>query len=78
MISDLEEASLIRQQINNVVSKKDIFAQPQTMVDRENISALQWWHLYDEVAPELYSLAVKILSQNVNSSYVERCWSTYS
>ncbi|KAG5517474.1 hypothetical protein RHGRI_005540 [Rhododendron griersonianum] len=42
------------------------------------MTALSWWHLYGGVAPELFSLALKVLSQSVNTSCVERCWSTYS
>ncbi|KAL7215087.1 hypothetical protein ACSBR1_027292 [Camellia fascicularis] len=42
------------------------------------MDALSWWHLYGGAAPELYSLALKVLSQRVNTSFAERCWSTYS
>ncbi|KAL7184658.1 hypothetical protein ACSBR2_026745 [Camellia fascicularis] len=42
------------------------------------MDALSWWHLYNGASPELYSLALKVLSQNVNTSFVEWRWSTYS
>ncbi|KAG5542096.1 hypothetical protein RHGRI_021825 [Rhododendron griersonianum] len=42
------------------------------------MTALSWWNLYGGVAPELFSLALKVLSQSVNTSCAERCWSTYS
>ncbi|KAL7258060.1 hypothetical protein ACSBR1_004223 [Camellia fascicularis] len=42
------------------------------------MDALSWWHLYGGATPELYSLALKVLSQRVNTSCAERCWSTYS
>lgn len=52
--------------------------QPQAVHDRGTMSALSWWHLYGGVAPALLSLALKVLSQGVNSSCAERCWSIYS
>ena len=42
------------------------------------MEAISWWHMYGGVAPELYSLAIRVLSQGVNTSCAERCWSTYS
>ncbi len=42
------------------------------------MSAIAWWNLYGVAAPELYNLAVKVLSQSVNTSCAERVWSTYS
>ncbi|KAL7191361.1 hypothetical protein ACSBR2_023438 [Camellia fascicularis] len=41
------------------------------------MTALSWWHMYGGAALELFSLAVKVLSQSVNTCG-ERCWSTYS
>ncbi|KAK3000364.1 hypothetical protein RJ639_020517 [Escallonia herrerae] len=37
-----------------------------------------WRDMYGGGAPELHCLALKVLSQSVNSSSAERCWSTYS
>ncbi|KAG5540988.1 hypothetical protein RHGRI_021021 [Rhododendron griersonianum] len=78
IIQDPIEAGLIRQQISDFVSKKGVFAQPQAVHDRPTMTALSWWHLYGGVAPALLSLALKVLSQSVNTSCAERCWSTYS
>uniref|UniRef100_A0A7N2KMJ8 HAT C-terminal dimerisation domain-containing protein n=1 Tax=Quercus lobata TaxID=97700 RepID=A0A7N2KMJ8_QUELO len=36
--------------------------------DRERMSALSWWDLYGVSAPELCSLAIKVLSQSVKST----------
>lgn len=78
MVVDPREASLLRLQISDFVSNKGVFAQPQAVRDRATMSALQWWHMYGGGAPELYSLAIRVLSQGVNTSSAERCWSTYS
>ncbi|CAL5357051.1 unnamed protein product [Camellia sinensis] len=78
IVVDQNEASLIRHQISDFVSKKGVFAQPQAVKDRATMTALSWWHMYGGAAPELFSLAIKVLSQSVNTSCAERCWSTYS
>ncbi|XP_077219745.1 uncharacterized protein LOC143853935 [Tasmannia lanceolata] len=78
MIPGPSEVALIRQQISDFDSNKGVFAQPQSVSDRETMPILSWWHLYGGLAPELYSLAIKVLSQSVNTSCAERCWSTYS
>ncbi|KAI8561094.1 hypothetical protein RHMOL_Rhmol04G0310100 [Rhododendron molle] len=78
IVVDRNEAAVIRLQISDFVSNKGVFSQPQAVTDRANMSALSWWHLYGGVAPELFSLALKVLSQIVNTSCAERCWSTYS
>ncbi|KAL7184647.1 hypothetical protein ACSBR2_026735 [Camellia fascicularis] len=78
MISDQTEAAVIRKQISDFVSCKGVFSQPQAVNNRATMDALSWWHLYGGAAPELYSLALKVLSQRVNTSFAERCWSTYS
>lgn len=69
---------MIKLQISDFVSNKGVFSQPQAVIDRATMTALSWWHLYGGVAPELFSLALKVLSQSVNTSCAERCWSTYS
>ncbi|GAB2289937.1 hypothetical protein Dimus_038075 [Dionaea muscipula] len=78
MIIDPSDATKIRHQISDFVSDKGVFAQPQAIKDRATMHAVSWWHMYGEGAPELYSLALKLLSQGVNTSCAERCWSTYS
>ncbi|XP_028123521.1 uncharacterized protein LOC114320660 [Camellia sinensis] len=72
MICDQIEAAVIRKQISDFVSCKGVFSQPQAVNDRATMDALSWWHLYGGAAPELYSLALKVLSQSVNTSCAER------
>ncbi|KAK3037348.1 hypothetical protein RJ639_030446 [Escallonia herrerae] len=78
LITDPTESVLVRQQISNFVSCRGVFSQPQAVADRATMEALAWWDMYGGGAPELHCLALKVLSQSVNSSCAERCWSTYS
>ncbi|XP_026458748.1 uncharacterized protein LOC113359303 [Papaver somniferum] len=73
-----EEVAVIRHQISDFVSNGSCFARPQAIADRARMSAKQWWGLYGGGAPELCNLAMRVLSQSVNSSCAERCWSTYN
>ncbi|KAF7144768.1 hypothetical protein RHSIM_Rhsim04G0118200 [Rhododendron simsii] len=78
MIIDPSEATKTRHQISDFVSDKGVFAQPQAIKDRATMQTLSRWHMYGGPAPELYSLALRVLSQGVYTSCAERCWSTYS
>ncbi|XP_042490785.1 uncharacterized protein LOC122070656 [Macadamia integrifolia] len=77
LVSDSKKAAVVRQQLSDFVSNRGVFARPQAIKDRETMSALSWWDLYGVTAPELYGLAVRVLSQSVNTSCVESGWSTY-
>ena len=48
---------------------------------RDRLGAIEWWNMYGSPAKNLHKLAVKVLSQVVNTSsaenqalYVPRCW----
>ncbi|KAJ4971552.1 hypothetical protein NE237_004651 [Protea cynaroides] len=77
LVSDSKKAALVRQQLSDFVSNRGVFARPQAIKDRETMSSLSWWDLHGVTAPELYGLAVRVLSQSVSTSCVERGWSTY-
>ena len=47
------------------------------MEDKDRFDALTWWEVYGGMGL-LPKLAKKVLSQVVNTSFAERCWSTYS
>lgn len=72
LLRDSKEASLVRHQLSEFVSNTGSFASPQARKDRDNMSAISWWHLHGASAPELYSLAIKVLSQCVNMACAER------
>jgi hypothetical protein len=42
------------------------------------LSSLAWWNVYGDGTPQLQRLATRVLSQVMNTSSAERCWSTYS
>ncbi|XP_059628538.1 uncharacterized protein LOC132271233 [Cornus florida] len=77
LVRDPRDAPLIRQQLSDFTSDEGVFARPQSIEDRKMMSAVAWWNLYGVAAPELYALAIKVLSQTVNTSCAERVWSTY-
>ncbi|KAK3138761.1 hypothetical protein QOZ80_5AG0373090 [Eleusine coracana subsp. coracana] len=49
-----------------------------SMVDRDKLDPKTWWLTHGASAPNLQSLALKLLSQPASSSCYERNWSTYS
>ena len=55
-----------------------IFGSMHAIQDREHFSALEWWNMHGGPTPLLQSLALRVLSQVVNTSSAERCWSSYS
>jgi hypothetical protein len=42
------------------------------------MSTLKWWNMNGGASPQLQCLAIQVLSKVVNTSSIERCWSTYS
>ncbi|OVA14104.1 dTDP-4-dehydrorhamnose reductase [Macleaya cordata] len=77
IVKDPREQMLVRAQLSDFVSNKGIFGRSQAINDRQTLSAIQWWDLYGVVAAELYNVAVKVLSQSVNTSCAERALNTY-
>lgn len=78
MVREPIEKAKIRQQLSDFMSNRGPFARTEAIEDRETMSALAWWDMYGVTYAELYQLAVKILSQSVNTSCAERAWSTYA
>ncbi|GFY95204.1 hypothetical protein Acr_10g0005890 [Actinidia rufa] len=71
------EACIVRAQLSEFVCNTGVFGRPQAIQDKRTMSAVHWWNLHGAPAPELCGLAVKVLSQSINSSCAERAWSTY-
>ena len=78
LIPDEEEAALVRRHVSNYTSSTGPFSSMHAIQDRENFSALEWWNMHGGPTPLLQSLALRVLSQVVNTSSAERCWSSYS
>ena len=78
LIPDEEDAALVRRQVSNYTLNTGPFGTMHAIKDRETFSALEWWNMHGGGTPLLQSLALRVLSQVVNTSSAERCWSSYS
>jgi hypothetical protein len=64
--------------LSKYTSEHGVFGNLYATKDRDRFGAIEWWNMYGSPAKNLHKLAVKVLSQVVNTSSAERCWSTYS
>ena len=71
LYSDEEECYIIRRQLSHYINSNGAFRTNHANRDRGNLPSLEWWDMHGNAAPQL-------LSQVVNTSSAERCWSTYS
>jgi len=78
MYPDSEECDKIRRQLSQYISCTGAFGSNSAYRDRANLPSLQWWDMHGANTPELCAMAMRVLSQVVNTSSAERCWSTYS
>jgi len=76
-IPNREECATVCLEIGRYFSNTGLFGTFHAMEDRDRFDALTWWETYGDhgIFPKL---AKKVLSQVVNTSSAERCWSTYS
>jgi hypothetical protein len=73
-----EECDNIRRQLSHYILSNGAFGTNHAIRDRGNLSSLEGWNMYGGATPQLQHLATQVLSQVVNTSSAERCWSTYS
>jgi hypothetical protein len=78
LVSNEEKCDKIRQQLSQYKLGQGAFGTNHALRDRGNLSSLAWWNFYGGGTPQLQCLATRVFSQVVNTSSVERCWSTYS
>jgi hypothetical protein len=78
LVSDEEECDKIRQQLSQYMLGQSAFGTNHAVRDRGNLSYLAWWNIYGGGTPQLQRLATQVISQVVNTSFAERCWSTYN
>jgi hypothetical protein len=64
--------------LSKYISEHGVFGNLHATKDRDRLGAIEWWNMYGSSAKTLHKFAVKVLSQVVNTSSAERCWSTYS
>ena len=77
LVPDREECAAVRLEIGRYFSGTRLFGTFHAMEDRDRFDSLTWWETYgcQRLLPKLEK---KVLSQVVNTSSAERCWSTYS
>jgi hypothetical protein len=46
--------------------------------DRDRLNSIKWWNTYGSSTTHLHKLAMRVLSEVVNTSFAKRCWSTYN
>jgi hypothetical protein len=78
LIPDKEECDNIRRQLSHYILSNGAFGTNHAIRDQGNLSSLEWWNMHGGTAPQLQRLATRVLSQVMNTSSTERCWSTYS
>ena len=78
LVPDEEECALLRSELSKYLSEIGLFGTLHARKDRDRAPPIEWWNMYGSSSPRLHKLATKVLSQVVNSSSAERCWSTYS
>jgi hypothetical protein len=78
LVPDEEECAQVRSQLSKYISEHGVFANLHATKDRDRLNPIEWWNMYGSSTTHLHKLAVRVLSQVVNTSSAERCWSTYS
>ena len=78
LVDDEEECSQLRLELSQYVSQHGMFGNLHANKDRDVMNPIQWCEMYGSASTVLHKWAIKVLSQVVNSSSAERCWSTYS
>jgi hypothetical protein len=76
LVPDREECARLRLELGKYFTSTGVFGSLHAMEDRDRFDAITWWDIWRQGL--LPKLAKKVLSQVVNTSSAERCWSTYS
>ena len=75
LVPNREECANMRLELGRYFSCTSLFGSLHAMEDRDRFDALTWWGAYGGMGL-LQKLAKN--SQVVNTSFAERCWSTYN
>ena len=78
LVHDEEQYALLCSELSKYLNDIGPFGTLHARKDRDRAPLIEWWNMYGSSSPRLHKLATKVLSQVVNSSSAERCWSTYS
>lgn len=77
LIPNKEECANLHLELGRYFNCTALFGSLHAMEDRDRFDALTWWEANGGMGL-LPKLAKKVISQFVNISSAERCWSTYS
>jgi hypothetical protein len=78
LVPEEEECAQVRSELSKYISEHGVFGNLHATKDQDRLSSIEWWNMYGSSTTYLHKLAVRVLSQVVNTSSAERCWSTYS
>lgn len=78
LVPDEEESALVCGELSKYLSQHGGFANFHATKDRDSLNLIKWWNMYGSLTTHLHKLAVRVLSQVINTSFAKRCWSTYS
>jgi hypothetical protein len=78
LVPNEEECAQVRSELRKYISEHGVFVNLHATKYQDRMGSIEWWNMYGSFAKNLQKLAVKVLSQVVNTSSAERCWSTYS
>lgn len=73
-----EERRLVNLEYATFSGAMGPFAESDSLYDRAVMDAKSWWLIYGVHAPNLQTIALKLLGHPSSSSCCERNWSTYS
>ena len=73
LVPDEEENAILHSEISKYISQQGPFGGLYASKDRDRSTPIEWWNMYGSGYSHLHKLAVKVLSQVVNTSSVERC-----
>jgi hypothetical protein len=75
LVLDEEECAQVRSQLSKYISEHGVFGSLHATQDQDRLSSIEWWNMYGSSTTHLHKLVVRVLSQVVNTSFAERCWS---
>ena len=78
LVPDEEECAQVWSELSQYISEHGVFGTLHATKDWERLDPIRLWNMYGSGATYLHKLAVRVLSQVVNSFSAERCGSTYN
>ena len=76
LVLDEEENAILHSELSKYLNQHGPFSSLYVNKDRDKSNPIEWWNMYGSHCTHLRRLEIKVFSQVVNSSSVERCCST--